>query len=270
MAPRRIDMVAARRSTLIVWSDAMYESTTGSLGFVAFDPDTGRYYYSAYRVPDWVYSFFRVLKTYIGQLEIFAVLFVYLTLPARITSRRPVLHYIDNTSSMAGAIKGYSPKSDSSWMLTLLHLIFALLEIAPWFAYVASKANCSDGPSRFDFSFARTVLCATWLEPVSLTPAQWASPLRNWINSPPLRRPPLRARSSLCTRALWPPTPPFALSPRGTPRLPCRPWRRPSSGPSSRGWARPVPRDDDRLPLLLLSWRPIPTPSNHPLLSVST
>ena len=40
MAPRRIDMVAARRSTLIVWSDAMYESTTGSLGFVAFDPDT--------------------------------------------------------------------------------------------------------------------------------------------------------------------------------------------------------------------------------------
>ena len=31
---------------------------------------------------------------------------------------------------MAGAIKGYSPKSDSSWMLTLLHLIFALLEIA--------------------------------------------------------------------------------------------------------------------------------------------
>ena len=189
MAPRRIDMVAARRSTLIVWSDAMYESTTGSLGFVAFDPDTGRYYYSAYQVPAWVYSFFRVLKTYIGQLEIFAVLFVYLTLPARVTSRRPVLHYIDNTSSMAGAIKGYSPKSDSSWMLTLLHLIFALLEIAPWFAYVASKANCSDGPSRFDFSFARTVLCATWLEPVSLTPAQWASPLRNWINLPSLRRP---------------------------------------------------------------------------------
>ena len=189
MAPRRIDMVAARRSTLIVWSDAMYESTTGSLGFVAFDPDTGRYYYSAYQVPAWVYSFFRVLKTYIGQLEILAVLFVYLTLPARVTSRRPVLHYIDNTSSMAGAIKGYSPKSDSSWMLTLLHLIFALLEIAPWFAYVASKANCSDGQSRFDFSFARTVLCATWLEPVSLTPAQWASPLRNWINLPSLRRP---------------------------------------------------------------------------------
>ena len=90
---------------------------------------------------------------------------------------------------MAGAIKGYSPKSDSSWMLTLLHLIFALLEIAPWFAYVASKANCSDGPSRFYFSFARTVLCATWLEPISLTRAQWASTLRNWINSPSLRRP---------------------------------------------------------------------------------
>ena len=86
-----------------------------------------------------------------------------------------MLHYIDNTSSMAGAIKGYSSKSDSAFLLTILHLLFAVLSIAPWFAYVASKANCSDGPSRLDFSFAAGVLHAQWLKPICLTFEQWTA-----------------------------------------------------------------------------------------------
>ena len=187
MAPRCIDMVSALRSTLIIWSDAMYEASRGALGFVAFDPDDGQYYYSAYVVPSWVYLFFRALQTYIGQLEILAVLFAYLTLPKRVVCNRPVLHYIDNTSSMAGAIKGYSSKSDSAFLLTILHLLFAMLNIAPWFAYVASKANCSDGPSRLDFSFAAGVLKAQWLEPIYLTFAQWTAGPRAWISSKPPR-----------------------------------------------------------------------------------
>ena len=189
MAPRCIDLEAALRSTLIIWSDAMYENGSGSLGFVAFDPDASCYYYSAYAVPRWVYSFFRVLLTYIGQLEILAVLFAYMTLPRFLVSGRPILHYIDNTSSMAGSIKGYSSKQDSSWMLTILHLLFASLRVAPWFAYVASKANCSDGPSRFDFSFARDVLRATWLSPVPLTPQQWALPPQSWVEAQATRAP---------------------------------------------------------------------------------
>ena len=55
----------------------MYEAPRGALGFIAFDPDDGSYYYSAYEVPAWVYLSFRVLRTYIGQLEILAVLFAY-------------------------------------------------------------------------------------------------------------------------------------------------------------------------------------------------
>ena len=165
----------------------MYESKFGALGFIAYDPDSGSYYYSAYEVPVWVYAFFRVLQTYIGQLEILAVLFAYMTLPKHIVSNRPVLHYIDNTSSMAGTIKGYSPKRDSAFILTILHLVFAALNIAPWFAYVASKANCSDGPSRLDFSFAAGVLCATWLTPVPLTWSQWRSSPQDWIEHRPLR-----------------------------------------------------------------------------------
>ena len=181
MAPRCIDILSSLRSTIIIWSDAMYENWNGALGFVAFDPDDGTYYYSAYEVPRWVYTFFRPLKTYIGQLEILAVLFAYLTLPSGRISNRPVLHYIDNTSSMAGSIKGYSPKSDSSKMLTIMHLVFAYLHIAPWFAYVASKANCSDGPSRLDFDFVTMTLHATYLQPVPLTFAQWSMRIQEWI-----------------------------------------------------------------------------------------
>ena len=52
-------MVSELRSTLIIWSDAVYEASRGALGFVAFDPDDDQYYYSAYVVPSWVYLFFR-------------------------------------------------------------------------------------------------------------------------------------------------------------------------------------------------------------------
>ena len=188
MMPRCIDLTIALRSTLVIWSDAMYEARSGGLGFVAYDPDDDVYYYSAYKVPVWVYLFFRSLLTYIGQLELYAVLFCYLTLPASLLVHRPILHYIDNTSSMAGAIKGSSPKRDSAWIICVLHLVFSKWNIAPWFAYVASKANCSDGPSRFDFSYVRTRLRANWLSPVPLTLGQWKSTPADWLPLRPERR----------------------------------------------------------------------------------
>jgi len=181
MKPRCVDLSVSQRTTLIVWTDAMYEATTGGLGVVAYDPDDGSFHYSAYQVPRWVYPFMRVLQTYIGQLEIMAVLFAYLTIPRSRLTSRPVLHFIDNTSSMAGAIKGYSPKSDSSWLLSILHLLLSSIEVIPWFAYVASAANCSDGPSRGDFDFARRLPNVHWMEPVSLTFHQWRSRPRDWI-----------------------------------------------------------------------------------------
>jgi hypothetical protein len=187
MLPKTVDLLSLARTTLIIWSDAMFEAKRGAIGFVAFDPDTERYYYSAYRVPQWVYRFFRVLKTYIGQLEILAVLFSYLTLPRQLVANRPVLHYIDNTSSMAGAIKGYSPKRDSAWMLTVLHLLLSTMNIFPWFEYVASKANCSDGPSRFYFDFVTGELAATWLPPICLTLSQWRQRLQDMIPTRPAR-----------------------------------------------------------------------------------
>jgi hypothetical protein len=89
---------------------------------------------------------------------------------------------------MAGAIKGSSPKRDSAWIICVLHLVFSKWNIAPWFAYVASKANCSDGPSRFDFSYVRTRLRANWLSPVPLTLGQWKSTPADWLPLRPERR----------------------------------------------------------------------------------
>ena len=134
-------LVASIRSTLYVIGRYVREQALRAR-FRGDDPDDLSFSYSADRVPTWVYDFFRVLKSCIGQLEILAVLFAYMTLPKQITpakhvtSDRLVLHYIDNTSLIAGAIKGYSSRPDSSKLLTLtiLHIIFSILKTAPWFA----------------------------------------------------------------------------------------------------------------------------------------
>ena len=179
-SPRCVDLLSALRPMLYIWTDAMYAYPHGSLGLIAFDPLSGLYYYSALYVPFWVYAFWRVLSSYIGQLEILAVLFAYMSLPAAVLKGRRVMHWIDNTSAIAGVVKGYSSKPDSSWMLAILHILFARLDISPWFMYVASKANCSDGPSRFDFSIPLW-LRAIWVEPRIPTAAEWAAPLSSWI-----------------------------------------------------------------------------------------
>jgi len=134
-------LVASIRSTLYVIGRYVREQALRAR-FRGDDPDDSSFSYSADQVPTWVQDFFRVLKSCIGQLEILAVLFAYMTLPKQITpakhvtSDRLVLHYIDNTSLIAGAIKGYSSRPDSSKLLTLtiLHIIFSILKTAPWFA----------------------------------------------------------------------------------------------------------------------------------------
>lgn len=183
MRPRVIDLLERLRPLLLLWTDAMFTGGAGSLGLIAFDVETSQFYYSYYYVPAWIYSFWRPLATYIGQLEILAVLFAYITLPRALVARKRIIHWVDNTSAVAGAIKGYSSKPDSSFMLALLHIIFAALAISPWFQYVASKANCSDGPSRGDFSIP-AALGALWIPPVMLDLAQWRTPLSEWIPRP--------------------------------------------------------------------------------------
>ena len=86
-------------------------------------------------------------------------------------------------------------------------ILAAKLNVAPWFAYVASKANCSDGPSRLDFDFAMHSLHALWLAPAALTKPQLSMRAQDWIQERVVRASPRvsgaqrRARKKHCTHA---------------------------------------------------------------------
>ena len=169
LPPRRIKvMPKARKKALLIWSDAMWETKeTGArrqraaaklgkfkaqLGFVVFDPEHNKYYHSFMIVGNEVISKFVPGKgTYIGQLEALAAAAVYSSLPREVLEDRYALHWVDNTSAVAGLIKGYSSKSDTGRILNALQFLLAGLSCVPWFAYVPSGQNVADAPSRGEF-----------------------------------------------------------------------------------------------------------------------
>ena len=176
---RRIKVLPkSRRKALLVWSDAMWEvKETGKrrqvakirlgqfkaqLGFVAYDPEKDKYYHASLVVGMEIISKFVPGKaTYIGQLEALAAAAVYASLrdsdvvDRDILRDRYVLHWVDNTSAVAGLIKGYSSKSDTGRVLNALQFMLASLSCVPWFAYVPSEQNVADAPSRGEFGDLR-------------------------------------------------------------------------------------------------------------------
>ena len=169
LPPRRIKvMPKARKKALLIWSDAMWETKESGarrqraaaklgkfkaqLGFVVFDPEHNKYYHSFMIVGNEVISKFVPGKgTYIGQLEALAAAAVYSSLPREVLEDRYALHWVDNTSAVAGLIKGYSSKSDTGRILNALQFLLAGLSCVPWFAYVPSGQNVADAPSRGEF-----------------------------------------------------------------------------------------------------------------------
>ena len=93
-------------------------------------------------------------QTYIGQLELLAGLCVYTSLGSsarphgRSIAGRRVIHFVDNTSALAGMARGYAGPTDSRRLVHALHCLLAGYGIKAWFDYVPSKANVSDEPSR--------------------------------------------------------------------------------------------------------------------------
>ena len=73
-----------------------------------------------------------------------------------------VIHFIDNTSALYGLVKGYSAQGDSSVLIRAFHALNISRAANVWFAWIASKANIADYPSRaaFDLMTAciRTIL----------------------------------------------------------------------------------------------------------------
>jgi len=181
--PRLVHIKRKTRSALRIWSDAMLQDGIGRLGFAFYDPDDSSYFFSSFLVPAWMLAMFRFPTHCIGQLEIMAALFVYITIEKFDVSRlkdRDVLHWVDNTSAIFGLYKGYSASDDSSRLIQIFHLLMAKLNFRTWWEYVASKANIADLPSRGDF----TLLLqwgAIWLEPVWMTQTMYEAPFLRWL-----------------------------------------------------------------------------------------
>ena len=154
--PRReIFLDRPSRPPVMIWSDAMYETSSpqpAAGGFVAIFPEEGHdqpeeVFFSSDVTSSEVMRSFLDRKQYIGQLEILYAVSPYWTLGSRLAGRQ-VIHFIDNTSACAALVKGYSACMDSGLLVNAFHAFNVGLRADVFFEYVRSKANIGDLPSR--------------------------------------------------------------------------------------------------------------------------
>ena len=72
-----------------------------------------------------------------------------------------VMYWGDNSSAIAGVVKGYSARPDSARLVHAIHALLTLLRVRVWFEYVRTSANVSDEPSRADLSRQSYLLLAS-------------------------------------------------------------------------------------------------------------
>ena len=172
----RISILSDHETPTLVWSDGKWEADDevepAGVGFVvawprerfrrfASPPRSAAEFDARYvleharaEVSAAFLADFAERQTYIGQIEILAGLCVYTSLGSAERPRgrsivgRRVLHFIDNTSALAGMARGYAGPTDSRRLVHALHCLLAGYGTAAWFDYVPSKANVSDEPSR--------------------------------------------------------------------------------------------------------------------------
>ena len=181
------------RKPLYVWSDAYYvpeETVQGvarrgaGLGIVAYDPESGKRIVSYLQTPEYFFELFEPKSQYVGQLEALAVLAADMTMakewPGCMADRR-VVHFVDNTSALAGLQKGYSSRPDTALLIMAFWLHAALLAAVPSFEYVRSKLNIADLASRGDVATLLSVLPrSVQVELVLPPPSMWAKPFDQW------------------------------------------------------------------------------------------
>ena len=149
------------RELVLVWSDAMYTQRADAivmqdvighetgLGYIAYDTKSAKRSAARCTCPQEILRAMQLKKTYIGQLELLAMLLPYWTEP-ELFAGKDVIHFVDNTSAIYCAIKDYSKSPDSARIVHCLHAVLVAFDVTVWFEYVPSKENISDGPSRGD------------------------------------------------------------------------------------------------------------------------
>jgi len=80
---------------------------------VVYNPDSGEYLHSASTIPQYILDMFVHNEQKTGQCEILAADIPYYSLPELFCGRQ-VVHWIENTTSVACLIHGYSNKPNSA------------------------------------------------------------------------------------------------------------------------------------------------------------
>ena len=157
-----------RKPPILIWSDASFEPESkqiAAIGFVVAVPKEetvhleGKnrthsdydWFHGSEPISDEFLAAFVYRKQQIGQLELLALLVPYLSMP-EILKKKEVMHWVDNSSAVAAACKGYSRAVDSARIVHALHAVATGLETKIWFEYARSEANIADVPSRIDLS----------------------------------------------------------------------------------------------------------------------
>ena len=145
-----VDFVDKNTNMTHYWSDAMYEVTDGvpktGMGIFLFRQGLPTVCARA-TVPDYILKQLLPRKQQIGQLEALACLLGPYCYPEYFRDA-DVMHYQDNTSSLAGTIRGGSGIEDSNCIFQLFAIRMATLRARYWSEFVESAANLADEPSR--------------------------------------------------------------------------------------------------------------------------
>lgn len=118
------------------------------------------------------------------------------------------MNFVDNTSAIAGLVKGYSGKLDSAKIVMASAATAIGLCNRSWYAYVNTKANVADLPSRFGMAELMAVLHAIdrvadiiFVVPVLPAIETWRDASRPWLEAAMLEREPSESLNSL--RGKW-------------------------------------------------------------------
>lgn len=147
LPPLIIPVAGSARPHVTVYTDACYNEPEGFSGVGVVIFADGEPHEAGGAVPPHILEWMRSRQQQINQLEALGAACARLTFPELLVDRQ-VLHFIDNTSALSGAVHGYANSPDMAAFINALHLSDAALGADAWYEWVPSKANISDLPSR--------------------------------------------------------------------------------------------------------------------------
>ena len=142
--PRDVEVCSATKSPLVIYSDASFENGALRVGWVLMtSPPLGVSCLVPSEVTDtWITRHQQIYpgETLCGLL----VPWVH----GDLLEGRDLLWFVDNEAAVSSLIKGSSGQEDVHTIVQLSHLIFQKRQIRPWFEWIDSASNPSDGLSR--------------------------------------------------------------------------------------------------------------------------